>query len=203
MIKRISALMLSLITVSSFAISANAEGDTQQTINNQNKFQVKVDVTSEIIVPTVEVTVPTTASIVLNPYKLTYGDDLSNKQIISTDIEIKNNGTIPVSVNLVKATHTTETTGVDKKTPNLEREIYFRETSTSKDILLYLESDNGKKVNMYGDSTSSYNFGELDAKNSMNLKFTGKMSTGATWTGEESVSITPVFKVNTTATTVE
>ena len=120
-----------------------------------------------------------------------------------SDIEIKNNGTIPVSVNLVKATHTTETTGVDKKAPNLEREIYFKETSTSKDILLYLESDNGNKVNMYGDSTTSYNFGQVDAKNSMNLKFTGKMSTGATWTGEESVSITPVFKVNTAATTVK
>ena len=92
--KKLSAFTLTILTIANLALSAYAEGSTS-IIDNVQNFSHEVQVDSEIIVPVIEVVVPTTASIVLNPYKLPYGENNEkNDQIISTDINIINNSFI-------------------------------------------------------------------------------------------------------------
>lgn len=58
---------------------------------------------STVTVPTIKVTVPTTADFVINPYKLSYdsGSGLTgNSQIISAEQTIKNESSVAVAVNV-------------------------------------------------------------------------------------------------------
>ncbi len=200
--KKLSAFTLTILTIANLALSAYAEGSTS-IIDNVQNFSHEVQVDSEIIVPVIEVVVPTTASIVLNPYKLPYGENNEkNDQIISTDINIINNSNVPVTVELSGSTQSTSTTGADNIAPRL---IYSYnlgagstvEQSPSKYILLYLQDmDTNTKVAIAGDETNRFTFGDVDPNSTMNLRFTGAMSTKARWTGDESISISPVFKVN-------
>lgn len=200
MIKKLTTSVLCAMMI--FTASAHAE-NSKGTINNVSTFNQEVDVISEIIVPTVQVTVPTTSCIILNPYKLPYGDDMSTDQIISQDIEITNEGTAPVEIIMDKYTTSTATTGEDGQKPRLtDRESYLN-SSTTKYIYLNLSrSGSTESKNIYESSSESdKSYGSINPSESMKLVFEGGMAQNAVWTGEESVNIKPVFKILTSEIT--
>jgi len=198
MIRKLTTSLLCTMMVAT--TSVHAENITG-TINNVSTFSQEVDVTSEIIVPTVQVTVPTTSYIILNPYKLQYGDELSTDQIISQELEIINEGTAPVEIIMDGYTTSTATTGEDKRKPTLTYRKSDLE-STSKYIYLTLDRvDSTETTNIYSDNSyGDISYGKINSSESMKLVFKGSMAQNAVWTGEESVNIKPVFKILTSDT---
>lgn len=200
MIKKLTTSVLCAMMI--FTASAHAE-NSKGTINNVSTFNQEVDVISEIIVPTVQVTVPTTSCIILNPYKLPYGDDMSTDQIISQDIEITNEGTAPVEIIMDKYTTSTATTGEDGQKPTLVSQRNYISSSTYKYIYLKLSRlGSTESTDIYeSKSESDRSYGSINPSDSMKLVFEGSMTQNAVWTGEESVNIKPVFKILTSEIT--
>lgn len=198
MIKKLSTSLVCAMML--LTTSAYAEND-KVIINNISKFNQEIDVTSEIMVPTVQVTVPTKSYIILNPYKIPYGSDLSTDQIISQEIEIKNGGLSPVEVIMESYTTTTGTTGKDAQKPYLTQYENYIKNSTTKYVYLNLnrvDIEGGRSKNIYeSSSTSKTSYGNINPSETMRLRFTGGMAQNAVWTGQEYLNIKPVFKIVT------
>ena len=196
MIKKLSTSLVCAMMV--LTTSAYAEND-KGTINNISKFNQEVDVTSEIIVPTVQVTVPTTSYIILNPYKIPYGSDLLTDQIISQEIEIINEGIAPVEVIMDGYTTKLSTTGADKQAPKFASISSDLNSTSTKYISLTLNRVGSSQYDNINRESSGAdtNYGTVNPSESMKLVFRGSMAQNAVWTGEESVNIKPVFKIVT------
>lgn len=198
----IRKLTTSLLCTMMFATTSVHAENITGTINNVSTFSQEVDVTSEIIVPTVQVTVPTTSYIILNPYKLQYGDELSTNQIISQELEIINEGTAPVEIIMDSYKTSTETTGTDGEKPTFTNNANLIKSSTYKYIYMNLARVGSTEItNIYEKSNSvDRSYGKVNPSETMKLVFEGSLSEKAVWTGEESVNIKPVFKILTSDT---
>lgn len=96
----LSVLLAATMTMGATSISAFAED-----INNMGDLAgtQSFEASGEAKVPTINITVPTTGTIVLDPFNLE-----QNGQITSADFKIINNSDIPVSVSLTEAKATTQ-----------------------------------------------------------------------------------------------
>lgn len=97
---------------------------------------------SEITLPEIKVTVPTTADIVINPFQLSYdsGDGVTgSSQIISVEQEIKNESNVAVAVNVSDLQVTDASEGISIVTTALTSK------NTEKAAFLYLEVTDGDK----------------------------------------------------------
>lgn len=112
---------------------------------------------SEMNLPTIKITVPTTANIVINPYKMSYKDDTTglegNSQIISAQQEISSLSNVAVAVNVKELTTTGVSDDITIQTAALTSKI------TTKSAFLYLEV-------VGADTEGKYTFAEAYNKSS-------------------------------------
>lgn len=92
---------------------------------------------SEMSLPEIKVTVPTTADIVINPFQLSYKDEdagiTGNSQIISAEQEIVNESNVAVAVNVSDLQVKNASEGITITTSAISAK------TTNKSALLYLE----------------------------------------------------------------
>lgn len=96
--RRLLALVLAATMVMGLSVTASASATLDGT-----KMEQEVTVTQTTTVPIISITVPTTAAINLNPYKLdvqvgTQATDLSTQQVISEPMKVKNGSNVPIIV---------------------------------------------------------------------------------------------------------
>ncbi len=103
--KRLLALTLAttLALGSTMMVSA---ADTEISDATAAAAGQEVEGSSTVTVPTIKVTVPTTADFVINPYQLSYNEDglTGNSQIISAEQTITNESSVAVAVNVSELT---------------------------------------------------------------------------------------------------
>lgn len=102
-----------------------------------------VTVNSEVKDPTIEVTVPSSAKVVINPYKATYEDENSeqqNKQVVTAAQTITNNSDVGVAVN-VEELKAVPSEGVTISATSVGG---AKSSVTTKSAFLYLEMVGGK-----------------------------------------------------------
>lgn len=97
----------------------------------------EVDITTEVSVPTISIIVPTTSTVVINPYKLDYeieGTTVSGSGITALEQTIENKSDVPISVSAtLSATPAGDNKDVVLATTKLKG------TETTKSIFAYLE----------------------------------------------------------------
>lgn len=137
--RKLVALILAATMVAGTGLTASA-ADTTATIDAMDKAGAGQEITGagEVNLPTIKVTVPTTADIVINPYQMEYTKDgdtdpLGSSQIISAEQEITNESNVAVAVNVVDLTATEVAEGVTISTTALTDKV------TTKSAFLYLE----------------------------------------------------------------
>lgn len=135
--KKVVALLLSATMVMGMAMSVGASSITDMEGAGSGS-EVTGDSTMNL--PIINIDVPTTANIVLNPFQLTYtSDDLDgtavedNAQVISAEQEIKSNSNVDIAVNIedLKATPSDGVTIATKSVADGK--------TTTKSAFLYLE----------------------------------------------------------------
>lgn len=96
--------------------------------------------TADVNVPTIEVVVPATSAIVINPYSLAYESKdktvKGSSQIVSAQQEITNNSAVAISVNVAALSATAKTPG--ETAPKIVTSAPGAK-STEKEVFLYLE----------------------------------------------------------------
>ncbi|MBD5545540.1 MAG: hypothetical protein HDR01_15175 [Lachnospiraceae bacterium] len=109
--KRLLALTLAatLALGSTMMVSAADLEDAAAAATGQ-----EVEGSSTVTVPTIKVTVPTTADFVINPYQTEYSEDglIGNSQIISAEQTITNESAVAVAVNVSDLTAKDVTEGI-------------------------------------------------------------------------------------------
>lgn len=102
--------------------------------------------------PTISVTVPTTADIVINPFQMEYDideDNSSSSQIICVPQEIVNESNVAIAVNVADLTAKDVTDGILISTTALTDKI------TTKSAFLYLEVIEDKEGTKFADAYNS------------------------------------------------
>lgn len=131
--RKLLALTLAITTLMSTSMMVSAGS-----LENSASLSTGQEVTGESTVglPTIKVTVPTTADIVINPYKINYNDAdagiTGNSQIVSAEQEISNESDVAVAVNVSDLQVTNISEGITITTASTAKE-------TSKAAFLYLE----------------------------------------------------------------
>lgn len=157
---------------------------------------IKVD--SEMQTPTIKVVVPSSATLILNPYKVADKD-----QVISPVIEIKNESDVPMKCQLTKWDTTTTTTGVTFVATEA-----LTKTSTKKDVFLYLAKEgeafdvkNVARVVKSGAILPTVVGSQIEtldkkdgAKSTVKLEFKGAASSNVEWLAADKIVATPSFK---------
>lgn len=102
---------------------------------------------STVNLPTIQITVPTTADIIINPYQMTYKDDdtgiEASSQIISAEQKIESLSDVAVAVNVKELTTTNVTDGITIESAALTSKI------VAKSAFLYLEVVNANADGTY------------------------------------------------------
>lgn len=134
--KRILSILLvsTMILGASLTVSAAELNDMEGAGSGQ-----EITGSSTMKLPTIKITVPTTANIVINPFQMEYdADDITgNSQIISAEQEIKNESDVAVAVNVSELTTTGVTEGITIATADITSK------NTDKAAFLYLEVIDG------------------------------------------------------------
>ncbi len=129
--KKIIALMLASAMVMGMGLTASAENITA--IDEQG---TPVEVTSSQNLPTINITVPTSLEIVINPYQMSYtlGDGTSSDQIVCAEEEIVNESNVAIAVNVKELTAKEVKEGITFATAPITSK------DTGKSVFLYLEA---------------------------------------------------------------
>jgi hypothetical protein len=146
--KKIASLVLALAMTTTLAVPAFADGDTdagekkEETSSTAKEYATQVDATYQDI--TIDVTVPTTGTAVINPYGLPYAlkdsksaeiGKVSGQQIVTQPLYISNNSTdVAFDVNATVTTTTSKDLTLATKTTSGTK-------STSKEAFVYLEME--------------------------------------------------------------
>lgn len=139
--KKVFALLLAATMTLGASMTVFA-ADT--TIDDTTGLATGAEITgeTEVKVPTIEVVVPSTTTIVINPFSLSYeSTDKSitgNSQIISAEQEIQNKSDVALAVNVASLTATPSTAG--DTAPKIVTAAPTK--STGKEVFLYLEVQN-------------------------------------------------------------
>ncbi|MCD7731778.1 MAG: hypothetical protein LUI05_09855 [Oscillospiraceae bacterium] len=197
--KKIAASIMAVACMAACATSISAD-----TLDNTTmEADVTVDVTTNV--PTLSVTVPTTAEIVINPYKLTVTTDAgdSTDTVISAEQEISNASDCAVSITVTGAVTVPETSSAVVATAALKG------TETTKSVFLYVEGVAGdtafadayaKADNQLALSTKSASktLMTLDATSGTGkVKIDGEAATAPTeaWTTADTVTVALAYKI--------
>lgn len=196
MIKFKKTLLLALASVMTIGITVSADPIT--TLEGLKGSEVTVSGTTKV--PTISVTVPTSAVFVVNPFGIEV--EGSHDQIVSTKFAIENGSSVKVDVYLDGFKTIVEATASDKinlvTTP-----ILPTSTSSTKDLYLYLEEASAlkvgeaKKVVPKTNTTTSLNvkMGTMEeTSGKLELKFFGSANSKAAWDDGDKISVTPKFK---------
>lgn len=138
--KKILALILASAMTIGASMTAFAANDT--TLNDTTGLATGAEVvgTADVNVPTIEVVVPTTSAIVINPFSIAYeSQDKSVKgssQIVSAEQTITNNSDVAIAVNVAALSAAPKTAG--DTAPKIVTSAPGTK-STEKEIFLYLE----------------------------------------------------------------
>lgn len=126
--KKLFALVLAGTMLIGGAVSVYA--DPISAPGEDGSYSQKVTVSSEITTPTISITVPTTATVTLNPYKI--GEDA--KQVSSDVYEISSASNVPIDVNATLKGVASDGSGVVLATAALTGK------ETTKSVFMYLEA---------------------------------------------------------------
>lgn len=130
--RKLLALTLAMTTLvgSTMMVSAADITDAEGAATGQ-----EITGESEMSLPVIKVTVPTTADIVINPFQLSYDKDgvTGNSQIISAEQEITNESNVAVAVNVSDLQVKNASEGITITTSAINAK------TTNKAALLYLE----------------------------------------------------------------
>lgn len=131
--KFISSVLAGACALSMTSIAAFAADATVTDLGSDGYASQEVTVTSTTQVPTLKVTVPTTADVVVNPYRLNVTTPItSSDTIISPEYEIKNESDCGVTISAtVKATPGGAAAIATKP---------LKGTETTKSVFMYLET---------------------------------------------------------------
>lgn len=150
--RKLLALTLAMTTLvgSTMMVSAADITDAEGAATGQ-----EITGGSEMSLPVINVTVPTTADIVINPYQLSYKDldagITGNSQIISAEQEIVNKSNVAVAVNVSDLQVKNASEGITITTSAINAK------TTNKAALLYLEviDEAGKFEESYNTKSTS------------------------------------------------
>lgn len=140
--KKVFALLLAATMTLGASMTVFAADNT--TINDTTGLATGAEIEgeTEVKIPTIEVVVPSTTTIVINPFSLSYeSTDKSitgNSQIISAEQEIQNKSDVALAVNVASLTATPSTPG--DTAPKIVTAAPTK--STGKEVFLYLEVQN-------------------------------------------------------------
>lgn len=135
--------LLSLVLVSAMVLGSAITASATSSITDMAGTGTGTDVTgtSTVKVPTINITVPTSAAVVINPYKMTaqVGSDEINAQIATVPQEITNASDVKVAVN-VENLKAVPSEGVAVSATSLATK-----TTGAKSVFLFLEMQPGAK----------------------------------------------------------
>lgn len=151
--RKLLALTLAMTTLMSTSMMVSAD-----TLDDPDLLSGGQEVTgeAEVNLPILNVTVPTTANIVINPYKLEYTDDAGNKstnQVVSAEQEIVNKSNVAVAINVADLRVSSKAEDITIATASTAKE-------TAKAAFLYLEvidanKDDAKFEDAYNKSSAN------------------------------------------------
>lgn len=129
------ACALSMTSIAAFAADETAVASEWGTDGN---FVQPVTVDSSIKTPTLKVTVPTSATVIVNPYKIavTLGGDTLDDTIISPEYEIKNESDCGVTVTVTAGAKVKDATNKDVTISAKP----LKGTETKKTTFMYVEA---------------------------------------------------------------
>ena len=190
--KKVFALLLAATMTLGASMTVFAADETTISDTTGLAADTEVTVDTEVKVPTIEVVVPTSSTIVINPFSLSYeSQDKSitgNSQIISAEQTIQNKSDVALAVNVASLTAAPTTDGTTA--PKIVTTAPTK--STGKEIFLYLEVTSGEFTNKY------------DSKNASELVATALDTTGKTKAASKENIITIPKKVDdSTASTAK
>lgn len=208
-VKRV--LAMALMSTMAFGTMAFAS-DTTEITGTESLSNVQVEVEGTTTVPTISVTVPTSASFIINPFGIEAGDDSSQKQIISPDIDIVNNSDVKMDVILDGYSATVSSKDGSDKITLSSAAIASNSTSVKKDVFVYLgvkneegnvtfdAKANAKQVVKLAASGLNTKLGTMgianedDDSDKITLAFDGSVNKNAAWNEDDAISVVPTFK---------
>jgi hypothetical protein len=139
------ALATAMVLGGTFTAFADDEATpTSVTITGpaaETGYESKVTVSTDLEVPEVKITVPTTANITLNPYSIEIGDDKDTSTIVMEKGTITNESNVPIAV-------TAAVKGTAPKDVTLATAA-LKGTETTKSVFMYLALYKDGKVPDY------------------------------------------------------
>lgn len=229
--KKILAAALAMTMVLGGSVSALASDDRATVDENSitnGVYGAELEIESVVNTPTIELKVPTSFKVGINPYKMEYNADKpedaaaekSTNQIVCAEQTITNNSNVPVAVNVAEL-------GATVATPSKAVLAAAAPTAAvkTKSVFLYLETKSAAKddydafkpanknvlVVPVTKTASKLNIMELDAKDGenaeMNFRFNGSVadSPSEVWTADDTIGLkvkftfTPLVAPDTTA----
>lgn len=107
--KKIMSAVLSAIMIVGMSVPSFATDTEITTLTGATDTGAEVAIDSDVSLPVIKITVPTTTSIIINPFRLEVdidgegdGEETSNDQIISTVQEISSESNVKLAVNVAQ-----------------------------------------------------------------------------------------------------
>lgn len=196
--------LLTLILASTMLVGATLTVNAEEIADSAAAAEgSEITGSSTVNLPTIKITVPTTADIIINPYQMTYEDEdagiTGNSQIISAEQEIESLSNVAVAVNVKDLTTTGVTDGINIETAALTNKV------VTKSAFLYLEVVNAEENGSYAfaDAYNKSSTSQIIIPNSEALDAKGKEIEAASKdaivvlaASDETTPTTAAFKIN-------